>query len=1086
MRFLFICFLVTVYSSTSIGATSHAENWDTPYTGTDATGVHVLGYWTFDSTSEMRGKSRLKHPFKLQGAVISTNGRNGGALESFPGYPVKDGKHAAIVPHHPALSPEGKFTVEMWIKPKAEFTPKLQAFLLDKKYVAHQDYQWTLSPADGTGQRRMEVHMGFGKDSARFTSQYAEYSTNSWAHVAFVYDGAGTVTFFHNGGFNGKDFHSGRGAIHPGNYELSIGDRRGSNYGGFPGYIDQVRICRGELEFRPLMVERVSDRNVFIRMEKIAPIRLRIRNLKRQPINNIRVSTAMADTGVTVKSIAALAPGADAEIEVPIDTRLRPGEYLLNARIEAGEKTKWRGETVMPFTIVARELPNQMPVIMWGLGGDQTVIDEIPRLKEIGFTHCLGLHPDFHAIYQAGKPVPASKPERIEAGKRMLNVALANNLKIVSSLSPGRWARDLKEYQRVDRNGKPYARHDVIASHPDIQMFCENVGRSMAETYGAFPAYDAALVHSEVRGESQVSFSPFEVEAYRKATGRAIPSEIRIKNGVEYQKLKNFPADRIIADDDPLFTYYKWFWKNGDGWNDLHSAVHRGLKTGMHPGFWTFHDPAVRTTSVFGSGGAVDYLSQWTYSYPEPIRIGTATDELFAMAKGAGHPQGVMKMTQVIWYRSQTAPIAKAGSTNSAAQSAWEDKDPDAAYITIAPMHLREAFWAKLSRPIQGIMYHGWQSLLPGKVPYAYRYTHPQTQHELRRLVHEVIQPLGPTLKQIPDRPSDIAYLQSFASQMFARRGTYGWNYRWNGDGYLVLQYAQLQPEIVYEESIQRDGLTRFKMLVLFDCDVLTASIANQIREFQKGGGLVIGDENLAPGIKADLTIRSFARSKKADEAKAQLLQKASQLKQLLMGRYQRFVESDNPEVITRARRFGTSDYIFAINDHRTFGTYVGQHGLVQEDGLPSTARIHVRRKTGHVYDLLASRKVVQVELDSGIAIDTRLGPAEGQLFLIANQPIARVAISGGKTCARGNRFDLSIRIESAEGLPLSAIIPLRLDIRDSTGREMEFSGYYGARDGQLRITADVAPNDETGLWEIRATELASGQTARHYVQVTP
>ena len=28
-------------------------------------------------------------------------------------------------------------------------------------------------------------------------------------------------------------------------------------------------------------------------------------------------------------------------------------------------------------------------------------------------------------------------------------------------------------------------------------------------------------------------------------------------------------------------------------------------------------------------------------------------------------------------------------------------------FITIAPMHLREALWCKISRPIQGIMYHG-------------------------------------------------------------------------------------------------------------------------------------------------------------------------------------------------------------------------------------------------------------------------------------------------------------------------------------------------------------------------------------------
>ena len=126
---------------------------------------------------------------------------------------------------------------------------------------------------------------------------------------------------------------------------------------------------------------------------------------------------------------------------------------------------------------------------------------------------------------------------------------------------------------------------------------------------------------------------------------------------------------------------------------------------------WTFHDPAVRVASVYGSGGG-RYLSQWTYSYPDPIRIAVATDELLAMAAGGPPRQQVMKMTQIIWYRGQTAPIAKPNNP-PAYQAPWEIDQPDAPFITIAPMQLREALWTKIARPIKGIMYHGWQSLLP-------------------------------------------------------------------------------------------------------------------------------------------------------------------------------------------------------------------------------------------------------------------------------------------------------------------------------------------------------------------------------------
>ena len=177
----------------------------------------------------------------------------------------------------------------------------------------------------------------------------------------------------------------------------------------------------------------------------------------------------------------------------------------------------------------------------------------------------------------------------------------------------------------------------------------------------------------------------------------------------------------MIADDNPLYVYYRWFWKQGDGWNAMHSALHRGLKSNGKERLWTFHDPAVRVASAYGNGGDVDYLSHWTYSYPDPLRIGLCTDELFCMAGGAARgDQQVMKMTQIIWYRSQTAPEsgeeARAQTSDFSDQdvrpsgtgsvdatgrhrAAWEREIPDARFITIAPMHLREALWSKISRP---------------------------------------------------------------------------------------------------------------------------------------------------------------------------------------------------------------------------------------------------------------------------------------------------------------------------------------------------------------------------------------------------
>ena len=38
-----------------------------------------------------------------------------------------------------------------------------------------------------------------------------------------------------------------------------------------------------------------------------------------------------------------------------------------------------------------------------------------------------------------------------------------------------------------------------------------------------------------------------------------------------------------------------------------------------------------------------------------------------------------------------------------------------------------------------------------------------------------------------------------------------------------------------------------------------------------------------------------------------------------------------------------------------------------------------------------------------------------------------------------------------------------------------DFSGFYGAKMGQLELKLAIAPNDITGLWQIRVRESASG-----------
>ncbi len=1063
---------------------SSGKPWESLYTGEEATGEHVLGLWQFLPGQETKDSSGKGHELKLRGnSRFAEGGKFGNCLESFPADRENDRPHGAVVKNSPLLSPSGAFTLEMWICAKPEIEQTTLAFLLDKKYYhyesqlpqANWDYCWYIRRMR-PGQFQMVASLGFGKDSETFASRPFPLKAGEWHHVAFCYDGRGTARFWLDGEVIGRESRPGRGDISPGKHDLVIGDRMGSIHAGFPGFMDQVRICRGiPPYFGGLTVNLApGSRRVWQRMEENARLELQIANDYSGAVQKLAgiVTHPLGRQEIVLDQLGA---GEGRILPVSIDTRLRPGRYTLAVELTGlrtdtlrkggGKPVKISGQ--IEFEIVARPLPDQMPVILWGSGNPEEV-------AAIGFTHQFVSLVDYNRIWQAGKGTePVSESRKADVIEELDNL-LARGVRAAVHLHPCSWLlsqESLREkFQRIDRQGKPYSTPNTCGLFPEVQRFAYHVGASVGKTFGGHPALEAALIHSEVRDSTNLCFHDHDWEAVRQKLGFDIPPEATSKWGVRYSTIKDFPAERVVSEDHPLLRFYRWFWKEGDGWNGLHSAVHQGLIEQAGQRIWTWFDPAVRVPSIWGSGGQVDVISQWTYTYPDPIKIGQATDELLAMAEGSG--QRVMKMTQIIWYRSQTAPVLP---EDPARRAEWENRIPDAQFITIAPDHVREALWVKLSRPIKGIMYHGWASLV--EAPHgSYRYTNPQTKEVLRQLIGDVVRPLGPAFLLLEDPPADIALLESFTSQMFAGRGTYGWGRSWEADVHLILQWARLQPKILYEESVLRDGLSGYRVLVLPGCDVLPRSIVEAIQKFQASGGIVIGDDNLCPALQADYVLKTRRRTEKADADKAALQAEAEQLRQWLKTRYSWPVDSSEPDVVVRRRVAGEAEYVFAINDRRTYGDYVGHHGRVMEKGLPCTATVWLRREKGVVYDLVASRQVPTRFDSDGLAWQVELGPGEGRVFLVSPREIGNVQLAVPSEVPLGGKLSVEIRIVDSEGKDLPVVVPLYVEILDTVGKQAERTGYYATSQGKLSVGYEVAPNDLIGTWTVRVRELASGK----------
>ncbi len=1060
------------------------------YAGNDLHGDDVIACWQFNAGQEKADSSGKNHNLQLRGeAQFVPDGRFGGGLRSTGGGQDNDKPQGATALNRPAFTPAGAFSIDLWLKPAPELKNFASVYLVDKKNYsyardfvrANGDYMFYLSRS-GEDQFAFTVSLGFEKDSVWARSQPMELVPGQWYHAAFSYDGAGVIRIFVDGVQVCRAEFPGRGPVFRGSYPLVIGDRVGSIHASFPGVIDQVRIINGLRECFDGRLELTTapDRTVFYRYEKDAGLKLTIDNDTDYPVAGIEGTVSVLGRDVPL-TMAELKPRESKAFRLPVDATLKPGSYDVKATIRANHKGgQVTRELACQYHVVPRPLPF-MPVLMWGTG-------DIERLLDIGFTHDIRGFGNLAETWESGAPVNQSGRSEIAGTVDMLNRHMLAGLRVCVRVGPGTWVNRTQtapEYLRVDRNGTPNNAENAAVTHPRVQQFGYNVGAGIAQTYGQFPNFDAALIHSEVRDRTSLSFHDYEVASAREyLNGKEIPALAQSKGGVPYAAVPDFPLSRVVPDDHDLLRFYTWFWKVGDGWNPLHTKVHQGLKsTGRHD-LWTFFDPAVRAPSVWGSGGEVDVVSQWTYSYPDPIKIGQATDELFAMSEGVPG-QKVMKMTQIIWYRSRTAPDLPAEEKD---RVAWEKEIPDAKFISISPDHLSEALWSMIARPVQGIMYHGWGSLVKAQHG-SYRFTNPETAPRLKKLIAEVVRPLGPTLLEVPDLKTDVAILESFSAQVFAGRGSSGWSGSWEADMHLILQWAGLQPQVIYEETIRKNGLDQYKILVMPSCDVLTESVVEEIHAFQKRGGLVVADERLCPAVLADILVPVKVRTSKPDVDKAALQQMAASLKQELLPFYRRRVWTDNADLVPRLRQFGDADYLFVINDKRTFGNYVGQHGLVMEDGLPNAGSVSLAR-TGRVYDLCARQEVKTTSADGAMSFPVALGPGEGRLFLITGKPLQKTVVTLPAQTTRpaagavGHGCPLLVEVADRSGKCVEAVVPVEVRILDAKGQEAEFSGYHAAVNGRLALTLQPAVNDFPGAWTVTVNNLATGETVRKTLAV--
>lgn len=553
-------------------------------------------------------------------------------------------------------------------------------------------------------------------------------------------------------------------------------------------------------------------------------------------------------------------------------------------------------------------------------------------------------------------------------------------------------------------------------NNPATKLKVREMATFIADQLKDCPALVGVQPSSEVRDRSKPSWTEEYDAACRRALGFSMPSNV-VKSAPHYSRIPGFPVSRVVSADNPYLRYCLWFWKHGDGWNQYQDDVAAIFNERFGRPVWSFYDPITRTPPVWGSGGHVSVGNQWIYCNPQPCAASFVVAEEQAMARGMDGQQ-VMAMLQGIAYRNRMAPKEKA----PAREPAWSVERPNARYITMPADLLREGFWTLASRRLDGIGLYGWNSIFDStltgekKDSTGYHYTDPTAFPVVSNFFANVATPLGPLLRAVPERAPEVALVESYAHGFFAGRTSFGWGYRW-GD---LATLANLQPYALWEEEIARDGIPpTVKVLLMPDCEVLTETTFAAIRKFQAKGGVIVSDERLVPELMPDLLlpdclISQYDRSFSADKDTAAMRKGAADLRAGLDWACRPHADSDNRDIFCHVRTWKDADYLFAINDRRGYGDYVGPWKRIQEKGLSSEGTVRLRRTAGAVYDLVLHRRVAAHVAGGETEIPVSYETNDGRIFLAVSRPLRSLVlrVKGNVVTVTSKDRDVMIPIE--------------------------------------------------------------------------
>ena len=620
-----------------------------------------------------------------------------------------------------------------------------------------------------------------------------------------------------------------------------------------------------------------------------------------------------------------------------------------------------------------------------------------------------------------------------------------------------------QKYPRTNRDG---TKNDKVMD-PNAPGSLDELRRSAehyAKVFRQFKCKVGVMPSTEERMNTRPSFSSWNNEAYKRATGLDVPPEADGREAPHWSKLSGIPADRVVPEDHPVLSYYRWFWKEGDGFERGYQVFLDAFRRELGYTPVSYYDPVIRVPPLWGSGGNVTHNDHWTMCVPFPYQVSYSISEQNAFAKGCPG-QGVVTIIQGILDSKQFAP------TNDlpANPPAWRMEHPDAWYVTPPPDMVNEELWSAVSRKVDGIGVHGWCSVWTNGAAFNYTrnyyvYTTPDTRRVFEDFFRTVAVPLGPLLRAVPERAPEVAVLHAYSAEILSGRAPWDWLFPSRNYGYMA-EAANLAPVSLFEEEIARDGIPEsVKVILAPKLEVVTPKTAAALKAFRARGGKLVADGKLAPALTADAQLPE----KIVQSWDAKDMRNGVRLEGIWQGSVRElaatcrpwtshYVDVDREKILVRARTAGDADYVFAINDLRGYGDYFGPWKRILDKGLPNACTVTVRRAAGAVYDLVRHTPVPFEVKDGVTTIPVSFQTSDGRLYLVVSKPLGKLTVT-----AKGTDEGLAVTVTSPDR---EVFVPIAVKVGDAkpyTGvvRNGTWSHLFkGAKDVRAKVV-NLATSD--------------------------